>query len=195
MRELQKVKKAERRLSAKICYVSMFVGIIIVCAWFSILVGGIPVTLQTLGVCLAAGFLGRKYGVAAVAAYMALGFCGVPVFAGFTGGVSKLALPTGGYIVGFLPMSFVIGLFSDRIKVGASKRSAFLLALGCFLGIVLCYAVGTVWFMGYAYRTEGVASLSAALLICVLPYFPFEFLKISLAVFLILKLKKYIRIR
>ena len=93
-------KRMAKSAAREICYTAMFVAIITVCAWISIPIGEIPITLQTMGVCLAAALLGWKRGAIATAVYILLGLCGVPVFTGFTGGVAKLVLPTGGYIVG-----------------------------------------------------------------------------------------------
>lgn len=190
MSVLQKVKK---RRATGLCYIALFVGVITVCAWISLYVGHIPVTLQTFGVCFAAGFLGWKRGVAAVGVYLALGFCGVPVFAGFTGGISKLAMPTGGYLLGFLPMAFFVGLFADFARKTQGKTGVFLMLLGCFIGVLLCNAAGVGWFMLYSLQADGRVSFLAALLVCVLPYLPYDCLKIVCAVFLTVRLKKHLR--
>lgn len=81
------VKEKRRSVAREICYTAMFTAIIAVCAWISVpLPGGIPVTLQTMGVCLAAGFLGWKRGLLAVTVYILLGLCGVPRICGIHGG-------------------------------------------------------------------------------------------------------------
>lgn len=78
-------KTTVRSAAREISYTAMFVAIIAVCAWIAIpLPSNISITLQTMGVCLAAGFLGWKRGLIAVAVYILLGLCGVPVFQGFT---------------------------------------------------------------------------------------------------------------
>lgn len=79
----------------EICYTAMFVAIITVCTWISIPIGEIPITLQTMGVCLAAALLGWKRGAIATAVYILLGLCGVPVFTGFTGGVCQARFADG----------------------------------------------------------------------------------------------------
>ena len=73
-----------------------------------------------------------------------MGTLGIPVFSGFTGGIGIIAGTTGGYIVGFL--------FSALLMWGMEKafgRSTAVLALSMVLGLVLCYAVGTLWFSFY----------------------------------------------
>ena len=70
-------KTTVRSAAREISYTAMFVAIIAVCAWIAIpLPSNISITLQTMGVCLAAGFLGWKRGLIAVAVYILLGLCG-----------------------------------------------------------------------------------------------------------------------
>ena len=59
-------------------------------------------TMQTFAVALIAGLLGVRRGTAAVAVWLALGALGVPVFAGFNGGIAYMLGSTGGYLWGFL---------------------------------------------------------------------------------------------
>ena len=72
-------------------------------------VSPVPVTLQTLGVYLAGGLLGPRWGAVAVVAYLLLGLCGVPVFAGAEAGPGVFVGPKGGYLVGFLPAAALAG--------------------------------------------------------------------------------------
>ena len=82
-------------------YIAVFAVLIAVCSWISIPTT-VPFTLQTFAVFLTVGVLGGKRGSLAVLVYILLGCVGVPVFAGFSGGIGVLAGQTGGYIVGFL---------------------------------------------------------------------------------------------
>ncbi len=186
-------RKSKLNRARDVCYIALFVGVLTICSWFGLFVGSIPITFQTLGVFLTAGFLGCKRGTVAVAAYVALGFCGVPVFAGFTGGIVKLAMPTGGYILGFLIATPVIGLAADKIKVENRTKAGWLLGLACLLGLILCYAVGMLWFMIYTWDTSSGVAFTAAFLTCVGPYLPLDMAKIVMAVFLVVKLRKYVR--
>ncbi len=191
------VKEKGRIAAREICYTAMFTAIIAVCAWISIpLPGGIPVTLQTMGVCLAAGFLGWKRGLLAVTVYILLGLCGVPVFAGFTAGAAKLGSPTGGYIVGFLFTAVAVGVVSDYVRPKNDWARTGILAAAMALGIALCYAFGTVWFM-YVYNAgaESTVTLAGALSMCVVPYLLPDLVKIVCAAVLVAKLKRYMKIR
>lgn len=91
----------ERNKTQDLVYVSIFAVLIAVCSWISI-PAAVPFTLQTMGVFTAVGILGGRRGSMAVLIYILLGIIGIPVFAGFTGGIGVLAGTTGGYIVGFL---------------------------------------------------------------------------------------------
>ena len=88
-------------------YIAMFAVIMAVCSWISVPYVA-PFTLQTFGVFLAVGVLGGKRGTLAVLVYILLGCVGLPVFAGFTGGIGILLGSTGGYIVGFVFLALVM---------------------------------------------------------------------------------------
>ena len=74
--------------------------------------GGVPITLQTMGVMLAGAILGPKKGTLAVAIFMVLAIVGLPILAGGVNGQASLASPRGGYFLGFLPGVIVVGLLT-----------------------------------------------------------------------------------
>ena len=78
-----------------IVYIGVFAALIAVCAWISIPTT-IPFTLQTLGIFTAIGVLGGKRGTVSILVYIILGMIGLPVFAGFNGGIGVLFNATGG---------------------------------------------------------------------------------------------------
>ncbi len=170
----------------KLCYTAVMVVVICLCAWLSVPLGEIPVTLQTFAVCLTACMLGWKLGTLAVLAYILLGMVGVPVFSGFTGGVSKLVTPTGGYIIGFLISAPIIGLLTEK-----RREKLWVLIVGNLLGLLVCYLFGTVWF---ALFLESEVGFWTALITCVLPFVPLDIIKIFLASILVKKLSKKIKI-
>ncbi len=142
-----------------------------------------PITLQTLVLFLCAGILGAKWGSVSVAVYIALGALGLPVFAGFSGGLGVLAGPTGGFILGF-PLSVPLSAYLFE-RAGNTVLRVLALASG----LLLCYAAGTLWF---AFVTGN--SIFSALILCVLPFLVPDAIKTSLAVFLIPRIKKAIRL-
>lgn len=74
----------------------------------------VPTTLQTLAVMLIGLTFGFRLALASVGLYLLEGALGLPVFAQFSGGLAKLAGPTGGYLVGFLIAAAVMGFLADR---------------------------------------------------------------------------------
>ena len=163
---------------------AVFAAIIAVCSIISIPVGEVPVTLQTFAVCLAAAMLGFRRGTLSVLIYVLLGAVGVPVFAGMTGGIGILSGPTGGYIIGFIPAAVIIGLAADRFQ-----RKALPLAIAMVIGVLVCYAVGTVWFM--VVMKWGIVE---TLMVCVVPFLIPDAVKIAVAVLLSNRLSKAIKL-
>lgn len=100
---------------------------------------GIPFTLQTFAVALCGYLLGPASGTAAVGVYLVLGAVGVPVLAGFCGGLGFFAGVTGGFLWGFLPMALLCGL-----GVRSGKAVTALLLGG--LGLAVCHLAGSFQF-------------------------------------------------
>jgi len=101
----------------------------------------VPITGQTLGVLLAGALLGSRYGTTVVFVYVVQGLVGLPVFAGWKGGIAALLGPTGGYILGFIPAAFVAGYLLERYF--HRNWCATLVAL--IAGNALIYAFGLPW--------------------------------------------------
>ena len=80
--------------------IALMTAVICVLAPLSLPIGPVPISMATLVLFLSIYVLGWKKATISVCLYILLGLVGVPVFSGFTGGVSKLAGATGGYIVG-----------------------------------------------------------------------------------------------
>lgn len=176
----------KNNITRKIAFGALFSALIAVCSWIAIPVPStnISFTLQTFAVVMAAALLGWKTGTAAVVCYILIGLCGAPVFSGFRGGVGVLAGATGGYIVGFVLTALVVGL--SRKFFGMKILP---LAVSMALGVMVCYAFGTAWFCMIC---EGEMTLGSALSICVLPYMPFDAIKISAALIIARRTYKYI---
>lgn len=142
-------------------------------------IGEIPVNLATLAVFLAGGLLGAYKGAFSMVVYIVLGAVGAPVFSAFRGGVSVIAGPTGGYIVGYVFTAFAVGFLSRRYSRFWGRMGA------AAVGAGVCYLFGTAWFMFLTGRTVAEAAM-----LCILPYIPGDILKITAAAFLLPKLQK-----
>lgn len=144
--------------------------------------------LVSIAVFLTVGILGGKRGTAAVAVYMLLGIVGLPVFAGFKGGIGVLLGSTGGYIIGFLGSALVMWAFEH--VCGRQKWS---LPLSMAAGLLVCYAFGTAWFMAVYASTTGAIGLLSVLGMCVFPFVIPDLVKIGLALLLTKRLKPALR--
>ncbi|MBQ6315667.1 MAG: biotin transporter BioY [Mogibacterium sp.] len=162
---------------------AMFAAVMAVCSWISI-PAAVPFTLQTFGVFLAVGLLGGKRGTLAIAVYLLLGAVGLPVFAGFSGGLGYMMGATGGYIVGFLFSALVMWLIEKLFG-----NSLPVLAASMILGLIVCYAFGTAWFMTVYTKNTGAIGLGTALGWCVIPYIVPDVIKIILATLLSRRLR------
>lgn len=169
-----------------ITYCGLFIALITVCSWISIPTT-VPFTLQTFGVFAAVGILGGKLGTIAVIGYVILGAIGVPVFAGFSGGVGVIAGTTGGYIVGFIFAALAMWLVEKILG-----RKPWVLILSMIAGLIVCYAFGTAWFMIVYTAKTGTVGLGAVLSWCVVPFIIPDAVKIACAAIITEKAGKYI---
>ncbi|MCC5832814.1 MAG: biotin transporter BioY [Chlamydiales bacterium] len=105
--------------------------------WFS----PVPLSMQTLAVLLLGALLGAKRGALAVAAYLAEGALGLPFFAGGAAGMAALAGPTGGYFLGFILSTFLVGYLLER----EGWRSYPMTIAALALGSLVILASGILW--------------------------------------------------
>lgn len=166
-----------RGRTAQLAVCGVMAALLCVLAPIAIPVGPVPVTLATLIIYLSVELLGWKWGSAAVAAYLLIGLAGVPVFSGWQGGLGPLAGPTGGYLVGYIPMALIAGWCALAAR-GRSTLPAIAIRFGgMMLGTAVLYALGTAW-----YCVLSGNPLDKALAWCVTPFIPFDLVKMALAV-------------
>lgn len=160
--------RAEANRAYRLAVCGVMTAVLCVLAPVAIPAGPVPVTLATLAVYLMAVLLGWKWGTAGCLAYLAAGLAGMPVFSGYRAGGGMLLGPTGGYLVGYLAITLTAGWAAQR-----SQRRGPLL-LGMLTGTALCYALGTAW-----YCLQSGTALIPALWACVLPFVPFDLVKMA----------------
>lgn len=171
-----------------IIYISLFVAIIAVCSWISVPLA-VPFTLQTFAISAAVCILGTKKSTISVIVYILLGAVGVPVFSGFKGGVGAILGPTGGYIIGFIFMTIISGIL---IKKFGRKFLPMLVSL--VIGLLVCYAFGTTWFIYVYTSTKGSISIVSALCMCVFPYIIPDIIKFCVAILISKRLYKFVNL-
>lgn len=164
---------------------ALFAVIICICSMLSI-PAAIPFTLQTFAVFFTLFMLGGKYGTLSIAVYILLGITGLPVFHSFTGGIGILLSNTGGYIFGFVFCGIIYLLMTKPIN----KKPVFKL-ISAFAGLVVCYIIGTLWFVITASQGAGFGT---ALLTCVVPFIIPDTVKILLAYFISKRLSEVTRL-
>ena len=179
---------ASTRLRTRdLTHIALFAVLMAVCAWITIPMT-VPFTLQIFAVFAALATLGGRRGTYAVAVYLLLGAVGLPVGAGFQGGLGWLLGTTGGYIVGFLCIALIYWLMTAKLGESLPVSIA-----ACVLGLAVCYVCGTIWFMVVYARTTGPVGVMTALGWCVFPYVIPDLLKLVLAVTLSQRIKGFLR--
>ena len=151
--------------------VSLMTALLCILGPIAIPVGAVPISFTNFVIYLAIYLLGMKLGTLSCCIYLLAGMAGLPVFSGYSGGLAKLAGPTGGYLIGFLFMAMISGVIIQK-HPGKTGWSIF----GMGIGTLIAYLLGTIWFM---FQTN--CTLWYALTICVLPFLIFDAIKIVLA--------------
>ena len=167
------------------CYVGLFTAVIAIMAQISIPMPlGVPMTMQTFAITLAAIILGAKLSTISSLIYILLGAIGLPVLAGFSGGISKFVGPTGGFLISFPIMAFIIGYAVDH-------RSAFkgAFVVGLIAGTVVNYIVGIAMF---CILTQ--SSVAVGFTACVLPFIPTAIIKAILASLIGFPIRKRLKV-
>ena len=145
----------------------------------------VPIPFGTFFLYVTSAVFGCRRGCISVAVYLLIGLAGLPVFSGFTAGFTKLLGPGGGYMMGYLPAAWLIGCLAEKEE--KHSRQAVRMA-GIFVcGAFLCYTFGTIWFL---VMMDGTYTLGQALFVCVIPFLPFEMIKIILAAVLVTPMRR-----
>ncbi len=170
------VKARDNSKVLDLVYIAIGAALIAICSWISIPTA-VPFTLQTFAVFFVLLALGGERGTLATLVYVLLGAVGVPVFAGFSGGIGVLLGNTGGYIIGFLFTGLIYILFTKFFK-----KNIVMKVVALVLGLAVCYAFGTAWFMHVYMKSSGEVGLLTVLGWCVFPFIIPDLLKLALAV-------------
>ena len=156
---MKKIRKTDLKSLVEI---SLFSALICVCSFISIPFA-IPFTLQLFGVYLSLYTLGGRRGLISVALYISIGAFGVPVFSGFTGGISRLFDATGGYIFGFVILSLAYIVLSSVLP-----RRRIFTAVASLLSLASLYLTGSLWY-AFVYL-GGARSFLYVLSVSVFPF-------------------------
>ncbi len=172
MDSTQKSVNTQRLRTKDVVITGMFTAVICVMSQISIPIQPIPFTLALFAIFLTGALLTPRYAFLSVLCYLLLGTFGLPVFAGFKGGLQNLVGMTGGYLAAYPIMALIISLLYSRAK----KYKTISLVIGMLISLIICYSIGTTWF---SYVTG--TGFYKALTLCVFPFIPFDLVKIVLA--------------
>ena len=180
---------ASRFRTLDLAYIALFAVLMAVCAWITVPLPKplVQFTMQTFAMFMALLVLGGRRGLYAMVVYLLLGAVGMPVFSGFRGGMGVLLDTTGGYIIGFVAAALVYWLVTARLGESLPVSAA------CVLGLAVCYAFGTAWFLVVYARNVGPVGLTTALGWCVFPYIVPDLVKLALAAVLSRRVKKFLK--
>ena len=120
----------------RMVWIALFTAITCILAPLSIPIpiSPVPITLTNLVLFISLYLLSWKEALTSYILYLLLGVCGLPVFSGFSGGIGKLAGPTGGYLAGFIFLILIAGFF---MQILPKKKT--LTILGMVLGMAATY--------------------------------------------------------
>ena len=131
---------------------------------------------------LTAYVLPPRQALAAIGLYLLLGAAGLPVFSGYTAGLSRFAAPGGGYLIGFLFLTGISSLFVSRFPKNIPAQIG-----GLFLATIVNYILGTAW-MAYLTNTTFLQSLPMGALV----FLPLDIVKIIIACLLGNRIRAYL---
>jgi biotin transport system substrate-specific component len=164
-------------------FASMFGAVTALGAYIAIPLQPVPITLQTLFVCLSGALLGGYFGAVSQVIYVLLGVIGLPVFAGGTAGPGILLGPSGGYLFGFIAGALAIG------KLMEVKQDPGI------IWIIFSFVSGTAVIYGFGLLQLSLVarlSLLKSFLAGAVPFLPGDLLKLIAATLITLKVRNKI---
>ena len=149
------VKTKSKLSTLSLVYCGMFASLMMIGANITafapfLVVGSVPITLQTFFAVLSGLILGSRLGAIAMTVYMFIGLAGAPVFAKFSGGFGSIISPNFGFIVSFIFAAYIAGKIVER----NNKLHSYIIA--ALVAMVVNYVFGTNW-MYVAYKLWAAA--------------------------------------
>lgn len=164
--------------------VAMFTGLTAIGAGISIPLGQVPITMQSLFVILSGLILGANLGALSQIVYVVLGLIGLPIFAGFTGGLQSIMKPSFGFIIAFIFTAYIVG----RIAYSESNLIKRKIWLASLVGTLVMYVIGLPYMYYILNNLMGSEfSFNTIVKIGCLIFLPGDFLKFVLASIIAIK--------
>ena len=156
---------------------AMYIALLVVSSFISIPINQIPYTLQTLIVFIILILINYKNSILIFIIYLIMGLIGLPVFSGFTSGIT----PTLGFIIGFVLSPIIYILVDKLIKIKNEQIKQF---INCFISLIFIDIIGMLFYAIYFDYT-----ILSSIILCIVPYILIDILKIIIAIIITKRLK------
>ena len=165
--------KKKKTNTTTITQIALFSALLCIISPFALVFpfSPVPISLTTLMLYISVYILGKRHALISCGIYLLIGLVGIPVFSGFTGGIGKVVGPTGGYLIGYLFLTFISGWFVER------WNGRIMQGIGMALGTAVCYLFGSMW-LAFQAGMEFVAAIAVG----VIPFIPGDIVKLFIGV-------------
>jgi biotin transport system substrate-specific component len=174
------MENTKKITTQQLAFIAVMTAVTCILGPLSLPIGIVPISLTNLAIYFSVYLLGGKRGTLSYIVYLFIGLIGIPVFSGFSGGFHKVFGPTGGYLIGFIFMAFISGIFIDKFS-----SKIYMCFLGMILGTIVTYIFGTAWL---AYQAN--LTFNIALSLGVIPFIPGNIAKMVIATLIAPQIKK-----
>lgn len=171
------MKTRNLALTAMFTALTMVLGPLVIVLPFT----PIPISLAMIPIYLCGALLPKQNAFTAMVVYLLLGTAGLPVFSQFRSGLGVLLGPTGGFLLAYPVMAFLIALLLEKLP----DHKFYSLPIAFFPALLLCYAFGFLMFMAISH-----VSAAKALTLTVFPFIPLDIVKIAFSAAVAMALKK-----
>lgn len=158
--------------------IAMFAGLTAIGAGISIPLGEVPITMQTLFVILSGLILGSRLAALSQLVYIVLGLIGIPIFAGFTGGIQSIIKPSFGFLIGFVFAAYIVGKISHLEGEISTKRIWIASIVGT--GVIYLFGLPYMYYILNILMTQSLSFGTIIKIGCLL-FLPGDFLKLIIA--------------
>ena len=165
----------------------IFAALVIISSYIVIPIGPVPITMQPLTVMLAGFLLGPKGGALSIIIWILLGTIGLPVFNQGQAGITMLAGPTGGFIIGFVFCAYIIGYLTQKYYSESVIKNFLYLAVG----MLVCYIMGALGFkLSFAYFLHKPMTWDKTMILAIAPFLPFDIIKAAVVSYFGIKIRR-----